>query len=181
MSEPELYLPLAAGNLKFRWRFLNYELSLDERFLTVTVGVRGSPTTSKTRLSDLLEEFVVDAPVSPAYRYNASRFIYSLLAAVVVQFSRIPAFVPLLAPALFVLALFYSLRCLPHILPVQQTRVLNYYGAQIAAVPHLPELEGARQRFEERLRDAIARVRSYPPIEDKLQVAVERTLAVPEE
>jgi hypothetical protein len=160
MDEPEIYLPLNVQSLSFRWRGSSYEVSIGERFLTRTVREWQFCTTTKTSLSDLLEEFVVDTPSSPTAQFHAPRFVYLLVAALVVQFSVVPRFVPALAPVLFGFALIHLIHLLRHATPVQQTRVLNYYGGVVAAIPHLPELEVGRRRFEDQLRDAIKKAKA---------------------
>jgi hypothetical protein len=173
MNEPEIYLPLGKPSLSFRWRGTNYEVFMDSHFLTITTRNGPFSTTSKTPLSNLLDDFVVDAPLSPSARYHGGRFIFPLIAALIVQFSAVPRFVPALAPVLFAYALFHIVCFLRHVMPMQQTRVLNYYGAAILAIPHLPELEVSRRRFEDQLRDAVKKAKSFP--HDQLRVAVEKS------
>ena len=160
MNDPEIYLPLNARSLSFQWRGTTYDISVEKHFLTTTTGKKPFRTTNKTPLTSLLDEFVVDTPRSSTARFHAPRFVYSLAAALVVQFSALPSFVPALAPILFGFALIHLVGLLRHAAPMQQTRVLNYYGGEVAAIPHLPKLEVGRRRFEDQLRDAIKQAKA---------------------
>ena len=164
MNEPDIYLPLNARSLNFRWRGTTYDISVEKHFLTATTAKTSFRTTfrttSKTPLSNLLDEFVVDTPRSSTAQFHTPRFVYSLVAALITQFSAVPRFVPALAPVLFGFALIHLIGLLRHATPMQQTRILNYYGAPIVAIPHLPELEVGRRRFEEQLRDAIKQAKA---------------------
>lgn len=159
INEPEIYLPLNARSLSFRWRGTTYELSIEGQHLTTTIGSGPFRTTSKTPLSGLMEELVVDTPRSATGQFHATRFVYSLIAALIIQFSVVPRFVPFLAPVLFGFALIHFVGFVRHIPAVQQTRVRDHYGGVVIAIPHLPDLELSRTRFEDQLRDAIHRTR----------------------
>jgi len=162
MNEPDICLPLNARSLSFRWRGTTYDVSVENHFLTTTAGSGPFRTTTKTPLSNLLEEFVVDTPRSSTAQFHTQRFLYSLTAALIVQFSAVPRFVPALASVLFGFALIHFVGLLRNVTPIQQTRVLNYYSGVVFAIPHLPQLEVSRRRFEDQLRDAITKSKALP-------------------
>lgn len=155
MKEPDFYLPLNARSLRFRWRWATHDVSFDSQYLTYTVTFGGVPTTTKTLLCRLIDEFVVD--MQPDYRgYRCMRrFRFALLAAAILYFSVIPQFVPYLVPALLTYAVLMAIRGGPYIWPREQTRLLTDYASHVLSIPHLPKLEVTRQRFEEQLRAAI--------------------------
>jgi hypothetical protein len=159
VNEPDIYLPLNVRSLSFRWRGTTYDFSIEDRFLTIVSSQYPFRTTTKTPLGNLLEEFVVDTP-PPSVQFHISRFLYGLAAALVVQFSVLPRFVPGLAFVLFGFALVHLVKFLRNVMPVQQTRVFDYYGGVAAVIPHLPEIEASRSRFEDQLYGAITRARA---------------------
>ncbi|MES2570852.1 MAG: hypothetical protein V4710_12470 [Verrucomicrobiota bacterium] len=156
MSESNI-LPINAGTLQFQWRRGQHDISFDSDYLTYTYGFfSGFKTTEKTPLWRLLDVFVVDIPPAPRAAYYGSRVRYALCFALVVHFSEIPRFVPYLAPALFLYA-FYAFYNVVRVVawPMRQTRILDNFGAQIVAIPHLPKLDDHRQRWEASLIEAI--------------------------
>ena len=155
VNEPDIYLPLNARSLQFRWQRATHDISFDSHYLTYTYARCSYRTTSKTALDRLMDDFVVDTPTdSRAQPYNR-RFRYALALAAVIHFSEIPHYVPYLAPALLAYSLLMLYRGFPYAWPCKQTRVLTNYSEQIIAIPHLPKFEVTRQRFEDQLRTAI--------------------------
>ncbi|MBV9657171.1 MAG: hypothetical protein JO295_03580 [Verrucomicrobia bacterium] len=147
--------PLNTGALHFRWRQHVYDLSYDERHLTVTWSNRCYSGTTKTPLWRVMEAFVTDRQPSERALAIARSSRWALAAGVIVWFSQVRAVLPLLAPALLLFGMVGFVRCARLLYPVRCTRVLTRYGEELAAIPHLPALENSRVRFEEGLLAAV--------------------------
>lgn len=143
--------PLNARALHFRWQGHTY----DGCYLTCTWRNFAFSGATKTPLLRVMPAFVSDRQPSERAYAIARHARFALAAAVVVWFSQVRAAVPLLAPALLLYALVGFARCLPRFTAGTRTRVLTRFGDQLTAIPHLPALEGARQRFEEGLLAAV--------------------------
>jgi hypothetical protein len=155
VNDTEISLPLNARSLHFRWQRGTHDISFDSHVLTYKHTRFGHSSTTKTALDRLMDEFVVDTPTDSRLQYYARRLRYSLALAAIVHFSEIPRFVPYLAPALLAYAVIMLFRGLPFSWPRQQTRVITSYSEPIVSIPHLPKIDGTRQRFEEQLSTAI--------------------------
>ena len=84
---------------------------------------------------------------------------WCLLAGVVDYFSDVRGPVPLLAPALFVVAAWTMYRVARGVWPLHKTRIVTEWGEEVAVIPHHGALPEQRKKFEEALLEAVREAR----------------------
>ena len=151
-------IPLNARSLSYRWNGRRYTIQFDDEHLTVKSD---SPAyrIAKTPLWHLAPEFVVDNWWPNSVYANAKETRYLYAGAIVVFFSDISTQIPLLAPALLLLALLSSYRILRACWPLNKTRLFTEDDEQFTVIPHHRSQEAQRKAFEEALIRAIQKAR----------------------
>ena len=152
---------MGPDSLSYRSGGYRYVLSFDEDYFIV--DCQRQPTYSRitrTPLLDLKAELPTERWMSDSARSRGAEARYLLAGAVVVFFSDIHTYVPLLAPACVVLAAMALYRAVQSSWPLAKTVIRRDDGAYVASIPHIGGLESARKTFEAALLRAVTVARS---------------------
>ena len=151
-------MPLNARSLSFKWDTVRYVISFDSEYLTVDRQSTTYSETTRTPLADLSPEFRRRRWVPDSTFRLGKEARYLLLVAVIVYFSAIHAYVPLLAPLALLLGLYLSYKAFRHGWPAEKTTIDSDTEA-VVTIPHYRRIESARKAFEEALSRAITKAR----------------------
>ena len=158
-------LPLNARSLSFKWDTLRYVISFDSEHLTVDRQSTTYSETTKTPLTDLCPEFRRRRWIPDSCFRLGKEARYLLLLAVIVYFSAIHTYVPLLAPLSLLLGLFLSYKAFRHGWPAEKT-IIDSDTEAVVTIPHYKRIESARKAFEEALSQAITKAREEAEEDD---------------
>ena len=151
-------IPLNARTLSFKWDGVRYVISFDSEYLTVDSQSATYSDNTKTALTDLCPELTRRRWIpDSAFRFGKeARYLFLL--AVIVYFSAIHAYVPLLAPISLGLGLLLSYKAFRCSGPVEKTTIYSDTDA-VVTIPHYKRIESARKAFEDALSRAITKAR----------------------
>jgi hypothetical protein len=158
-------MPLNARSLSFKWDTVRYVISFDSAYLTVDRQATTYSETTRTPLTDLCPEFRRRRWVPDSAFRLGKEARYLLLLAVIVYFSAIHAYVPLLAPLALLLGLFLWYKAFRRGWPAEKT-IIDSDTEAVVTIPHYKRIESARKAFEEALSRAITRAREETDEED---------------
>jgi hypothetical protein len=148
--------PAGPNSLSYRSGGYRYVLSYDEEYFTV--DCQHPPTYSKvtrTLLRDLKPELPTERWIPASARSRGIEARYLSTVAVVVFFSDIHRYVPLLAPACLVLAAMAMYKAFQSSWPLIKTVIRRDDDGYVECIPHIDGLEAERKRFEEDLVRAV--------------------------
>ena len=144
-------LPLDSGRLSYRSGGYRYVLSVDDDHLTVDCQRPTYSKVTKTRLKGLRPELTTERWMPDSARRRGTEARYLLAAAVVVFFSDVQKYIPLLAPMCVVLAGTAMYRAIQASWPLTKTVIRTDDEDYVASIPHIGSLEVRRKAFEDTL------------------------------
>jgi len=148
--------PVSPDSLSYRSGGYRYVLSFDEDYFTVDCQRRPIySTVTRTPLRDLKADLPTERWMPDSARSRGTEARYLLTGAVVVFFSDIHKYVPLLAPACLVLAAMAVHRGFQSFWPLAKTVIRRDDGGYVESIPHIGALDAARKTFEEALFRAV--------------------------
>jgi hypothetical protein len=153
-------VPLNARSLSFKRAGQRCTLEFDSEYLTHSFQDKPAFYISKTPLWRIMPELLVDRSIPESAWKHGRISRYSLAAAVVVYFSDIRAYVPLLVPALLLCALYSTYRGVRMVYPPQKTKIVSDWGDEIAVIPHHENIATNRKAFESALMEAVREARN---------------------
>ena len=152
--------PLEPDRLSYRSGGYRYILSFDEDYLTVDCKGPTYSKVTKTPLRDLKAELTTERWIPDAARSRGAEARYLSAIAVVVFFSDVHKYVPLLAPACVVLAAMAMYRAFQSSWPLTKTMIRKDDEGYVESIPHIGGLETQRKAFEEALLRAVKAARN---------------------
>jgi hypothetical protein len=153
-------LPHDSRRLSYRNGGYRYALSVDDDYLTVDCQGATYSKVTKTPLKTLKAELTTERWIPDYSRGRAYEVRYLLAGAVVVFFSDVNKYVPLLAPACVVLAAMAMHRAFQAAWPLTKTVIRNDNDEYVVSLPHIDRLESQRKAFEETLLRFISAARN---------------------
>jgi hypothetical protein len=144
-------IPLNARSLAFRWNGLQYTLTIEEEHLRVNYRSAMYARCDRTSLESLSPELKYERWVPASAWQNGKEARYLLLLAVVVYFSKLHEFVPLLAPVALAMSWILAYRAARAASPVTKTQVRTEDNDDVVSIPHFNRLAQQHQSFEEAL------------------------------
>ena len=160
------HIPLNARSLSFKWDTVRYMISFDSEYLTVDRQAATYSDNTRTALADLCPELTRRRWIPDSALRFGKEARYLLLLAVIVYFSKVHAYVPLLAPVSLALGLLHLYKAFRNSGPMEKTTIYSDTDA-VVTIPHYERIESARKAFEEALSRAITNAREEADEEDE--------------
>lgn len=144
-------LPLNARSLAFRWNGLRYTLTLEAETLKVDYDSATYSKSEKSPLDSLSPDLRRERWVPDSAWRNGKEARYLLLLAVIVYFSKLHEFIPLLAPVSLAMGLILVVQGVRRSLPLVKTNIYTEDNDHVISIPHFKHLDQQRRSFEEAL------------------------------
>ena len=148
-------LPLNARSLTFRWNGLTYLLTIEAGHLKIEYSSATYSKTERIPIESLSTDLKQERWVPDSAWRNGREARYLLLIAVIVYFSKLHEFVPLLAPVALALGLYLAFRSVRTAFPAQKTQICTEDDDHVVSIPHFRSLASQRLSFEQALRRQI--------------------------
>lgn len=159
---------LSSRRLVYSWCGQDCTLEFDDEHLTWSKQSAVERSVIKTPLWRIMPEILIDRTVPDSLRRQARFAVNYFIGALIVYFSAIPNFVPLLAPVLAAYSIynffaFFRAASKFEGNYFQGSKIITEYGEEIAVIPHYQQLKENRIIFEKALIESVNRdrVRHY--------------------